>query len=226
MNGTDDKLNIVKMTAREHFICHMLLCKIYPKNTKLLYALWRLINSKGRQGYKITARTYEVIKKDLAIERSKSLKGKLHTEESKLKMSLAQKGISKSPQHKQQMSIHHANVSGSNNPMHNKHHTKEAKEKFSQYAKLRIGDKNSFFNKHHTEKTLLQIQETKLKNNSKSKFNVYCSNNKKTYLSLRDVEKDLNINRKKVALCCRNKLNEVNGYNFEFIINFINSSKE
>ena len=93
LNGTDEKVNLVLLTAREHFICHMLLCKIYPTNTKLLYALWRLINSKGKQGYKITSRTYEIIKRDLSLERSKSLKGKQKSKEHKDKIRNAHYGI-------------------------------------------------------------------------------------------------------------------------------------
>jgi hypothetical protein len=39
IGGLDTKENLVELTAREHFICHRLLCKIYPDNLKLKYAL-------------------------------------------------------------------------------------------------------------------------------------------------------------------------------------------
>jgi hypothetical protein len=35
VGGTNDKYNLVKLTAREHFICHLLLCEIYPENRKM-----------------------------------------------------------------------------------------------------------------------------------------------------------------------------------------------
>lgn len=38
VGGNDLEDNIVKLTYREHFICHWLLIKIYPENKKLLYA--------------------------------------------------------------------------------------------------------------------------------------------------------------------------------------------
>ena len=38
MGGLDISENLVKLTAREHFICHWLLCRIYPDNRKLAYA--------------------------------------------------------------------------------------------------------------------------------------------------------------------------------------------
>lgn len=39
MGGTDDISNIAILTAEEHFIAHLLLIKIYPKNNKLLWAV-------------------------------------------------------------------------------------------------------------------------------------------------------------------------------------------
>lgn len=38
LGGTDDELNIVLLTAQEHYICHLLLCKIHPGNSKLVAA--------------------------------------------------------------------------------------------------------------------------------------------------------------------------------------------
>lgn len=38
IGGSDSKNNLVKLTYREHLLAHYLLIKIYPYNTKLLYA--------------------------------------------------------------------------------------------------------------------------------------------------------------------------------------------
>ena len=58
--------NIVMLTAREHFICHRLLCEIYPENTKLWYALWLMVIGKNRKNslnpYILSSRTYESLK--------------------------------------------------------------------------------------------------------------------------------------------------------------------
>ena len=35
MGGGDEKENLVKLTAKEHFLCHKLLCEIYPNNRDL-----------------------------------------------------------------------------------------------------------------------------------------------------------------------------------------------
>lgn len=60
--------NIVLLTAKEHFICHRLLCLIYPDNTKLKYALWAMVNMKNnKQGNRhvVSGRVYDKIKNDL-----------------------------------------------------------------------------------------------------------------------------------------------------------------
>lgn len=49
LGGKDDKMNLVPLTAREHFICHWLLVKMYNKGSKerhkMLYAFWRMQSS-------------------------------------------------------------------------------------------------------------------------------------------------------------------------------------
>lgn len=66
IGGLDVKENIVELTAREHFICHRLLCEIYPENTKLWYALWLMVIGKNRKNslnpYILSSRTYESLK--------------------------------------------------------------------------------------------------------------------------------------------------------------------
>ena len=72
--GSNDKSNLVDLTAREHFLCHKLLCEIYPNNHKLLYALWLMAIGKQKnkkyEAYKVTSREYERVK-ILFIKQSK-----------------------------------------------------------------------------------------------------------------------------------------------------------
>ena len=51
--------NLVLLTAKEHFIAHLLLCEIYPENQKLKKALWALVNATKDNRYKVSARVYE-----------------------------------------------------------------------------------------------------------------------------------------------------------------------
>jgi hypothetical protein len=92
LGGSNNKENLVNLTAREHFICHMLLCELYPYDEKLRYALFLMAigkNRKNKEAYLPTSRVYERLK----IEHSNMLKGKTHSEETKNKISKNRKGI-------------------------------------------------------------------------------------------------------------------------------------
>lgn len=43
MGGDNSKENLVRLTAREHFICHTLLVKIYPDKKTLIFAVVRMM---------------------------------------------------------------------------------------------------------------------------------------------------------------------------------------
>lgn len=68
-----EKRNLVLLTAREHFIVHQFLVKIYPTR-QMIYALYAF-TSRPNSDYKITAEEYEEIKKQRSIEMSKQMKG-------------------------------------------------------------------------------------------------------------------------------------------------------
>ena len=86
MGGLDVKENLVELTAREHFLCHRLLCEIYPQEPKLWYALWLMAIGKQRwlnsTPYNISSREYETIR----IEFVKRVKGKPINEQHKTKI--------------------------------------------------------------------------------------------------------------------------------------------
>jgi hypothetical protein len=65
MSGSNNRENLVELTAREHFIAHKLLCEIYPENNKLRYALWAMINGvTKRTDLKISSIDYHRIKQN------------------------------------------------------------------------------------------------------------------------------------------------------------------
>lgn len=81
LGGTDDKNNLVKLTAREHFICHWLLTKMHigESRAKMIYALNGMKRSNDfaqRYETKITARVYEKLKKEFAEVHSSTMKGR------------------------------------------------------------------------------------------------------------------------------------------------------
>ncbi len=68
MNGSDDCSNLAVLTAREHFICHKLLTKIYPNNSKIHYAFFGMCSLKGKgqeRDFKITSHVFEFLRENL-----------------------------------------------------------------------------------------------------------------------------------------------------------------
>jgi len=93
-NSTD---NLVKLTAREHFICHLLLTKMVngPERHKMLSAVTRFRQSRKYQNRNLTSWEYQKIRECAVLART----GQKHTLSAK-----------------QKIKDKHHNVSGSNNP--------------------------------------------------------------------------------------------------------------
>lgn len=66
LGGTDNKDNLVKLTAKEHFICHLLLTKMYPKGSneyyKTCHAFLMMLVSSRKNKRHVTARRYETLR--------------------------------------------------------------------------------------------------------------------------------------------------------------------
>jgi len=101
LGGSNEKENLVLLTAKEHFICHRLLCEIFTNEPKLKYALWMMCNIENRNQtrYTVSSRIYERIKSEHSNFISSSMKGKVpwnkgvpQTEETKKKISVGNKG--------------------------------------------------------------------------------------------------------------------------------------
>lgn len=79
LGGSDTVDNLIKLTAKEHFICHLLLTKMYPKGSNEYYKmctafLMMLVQTNKQQRY-ITSRKYESLKKEFANRMSALGKG-------------------------------------------------------------------------------------------------------------------------------------------------------
>lgn len=84
MDGQDERENLVVLTAREHFLVHWLLTKIYPENYKLIHAFWMMCNIKNnkQKRYIPSSRTYQEARELFSKIHSKNSKGHKRTEES------------------------------------------------------------------------------------------------------------------------------------------------
>lgn len=100
LGGSDDRSNLVFLTAREHFLAHMLLAKIHGGN------LWLPVvrMKRFKDGSKANSRLYEIGRIANAKEVSKRLKGTKLTEEHKQKISDSGRGAKRSDETKQRIS--------------------------------------------------------------------------------------------------------------------------
>jgi len=84
LGGPNKKDNLVYLTAREHFVCHLCLakCSIGKSRHKMWNAIWFMSHLEERYT-KTNSRTYEVIKKNVSTENKKQK----HTAEWKINKS-------------------------------------------------------------------------------------------------------------------------------------------
>ena len=90
LGGKDNQENLLELTAKEHFIVHMLLCKFTKGQAriKMLYAFnfMSVVRSKYRD-YKINSKIAQKLRKEFFTNKPR------HTIESKLKMSKSRLGM-------------------------------------------------------------------------------------------------------------------------------------
>lgn len=100
LGGGNNVDNIVKLTAREHFVAHLLLTKITTgKNLRsMLYALWNMVNRDN--GIRTSSKMYALLRENHSKFLSEELSGKgnpmygkKHTEEQRKKISEGGKGL-------------------------------------------------------------------------------------------------------------------------------------
>jgi len=150
IGGSDDETNLVELTAKEHFICHLLLCEIYPNENTLKSARWAMTCFKSKnhnRKYIISSSQYDRIKNEMAILKrgvrrsdeikekiSNSHKGKNMSEETKKKISDKMKGRVQSEEHKLNQSL---SKKGQVPWNRGKHMSEETKKKISDKMKGR-----------------------------------------------------------------------------------------
>jgi len=123
LGGDNQQENIVSLTAKEHFICHMLLVKMTTGKSKrsMAYAAWQMTNIDSRQRYSPTSRIYSLLKKNLSETYKGVPKTKIHW-----------LGKSHSAQTK---TLQSTIKKSSNNPMWGKKHKEKSKETISEKQK-------------------------------------------------------------------------------------------
>ena len=84
LTGTDDDSNIVKLTAREHFVCHLLLTKMVTGHYQDLmkFAVGKFIQTAPGQQRAFTSWEYKKIRETISEART----GKKHSDETRKKL--------------------------------------------------------------------------------------------------------------------------------------------
>jgi hypothetical protein len=106
--GLDTEENIVKLTAREHFLAHWLLYRIDPENSSRAYSFWRMCRGRGKvvpeNWIVVSSRVYEEARLAHSKAISKQLKGRKKTAEHITKVAEANKGKKRTQEAKTKMS--------------------------------------------------------------------------------------------------------------------------
>jgi len=99
LGGTDDINNLVELTAREHFICHWLLTKMYTgdERNKMLSAFFLMRGNNSYQNRYINSRAYEILREEYAQYISKMNTGRVQPPEEKAKQIAAITGRKRKP---------------------------------------------------------------------------------------------------------------------------------
>lgn len=187
LGGVDLDSNLVDLTAREHFICHLLLTKMVTgaDKYKMSKAASMMVNrvGPGQHRYKITNRIYNLLKQPVDVPKEVRSKmgesqknrfkdapgtflGKHHSKETRIQMS---ESASKPKSEKWRASAS-KNRKGRLAPNKGIPQTEETKHKISQAM---TGEKNPFFGKHHSEEQRAKKRQEKL--DSPKKICYHCN---------------------------------------------------
>jgi hypothetical protein len=159
MGGTDDPLNLVRLTPEEHYVAHQLLVRIYPADRALVFAVRAMCMD--RHGERLNNKMFGWVRRRVSeairlqktgvarppwiIEKLRSInKGKVVTQERRELHSKAMKGRPKSAEHLANLS---AALKGRKSPMTGRTHSPETKERMRLAALAR----------KHTQETIEKL---------------------------------------------------------------------
>ena len=147
----NDPTNIVLLTAKEHFICHLLLIRMVEGKRKkqMWFSAWSLSNRKMHTSpgniYRSNSRTYERLKQQFSTQMSELHGKKKVSNETRMKISLARSGKKLSEDHKKKI----------REGLIGRKHSDETRDKIS---KSNLG-KHSIKGRKHSEETKKKIAE-------------------------------------------------------------------
>ena len=172
LGGTNELSNLVRLTAREHFICHLLLTKFTIGYDKKLmdFALGKFIQNSPLQQRTFNSWEYNKIRKSISAART----GHKFSEETKKKMSEKAKG--RTPWNKGVTGLTHSEES--NKKRSDTLTGRKRSDEFCQKVSAsKIGHTSGMTGKKHTNETKKKMSSKLLHRNTE----IILANQKKTY---------------------------------------------
>jgi len=167
LGGSNADENLVNLTAREHFICHWLLTKMYAgesrgKMINALYMMQAKNPNQKRYKSKITARIYSKLREEYVEYISKLNTGRIQPPEEKEKQLKAQIGRKREPFSKEWREKLSNAKKGENNTRYGVIVSEETRKKISDKIRGRI----------HTKE---EIERRRIANLGKTREKILCS---------------------------------------------------
>lgn len=91
VGGSNDRTNLTLLTAEEHWLVHLLLTRIYPGNTRLVYAC-QAMTMTGGNNKRTTNKLFGRVRREYAEATSRRQKGRVVSQEQRDNISKALKG--------------------------------------------------------------------------------------------------------------------------------------
>lgn len=215
IGGTDETDNLVKLTAREHFLAHKLLCEIYPNNDNIIFSAWMMANTRKKtlnDIFKVSSREYQYLRELFVTTRT----GKKHSKETINRMKKP-----KSNEHKEKMS---KAALGRQGYWKGKSHSKTHRLKIS---KSRVDFKHTLETKKKISKKLKGREISKeciekiRSKVSKPVFQLDLDGNiLKKWKSAKQVFKEIGISNTDISSCCSGRLKTAGGFKWKKCVNY------
>jgi len=165
LGGKDNQENLVELTAREHFIVHMLLCKFTKGEAKrsMLYAFKCMCYyKKDGRDYKINSRIAQKLRSELKFSKKHKInlslvkkgkpsnrKGKKASNKTKLKIKIALTGKKHSQKHKDNLSKIRKQLIWVNNNIQSKRINKDQLQNYLNIG-YKLGRDKSYLTKEYS----------------------------------------------------------------------------
>lgn len=155
--GLDEPDNLVNLTAREHYIAHLLLAKIYNDAKMYSAVMYMMTGFHKNRKFKFNSRVYKKMREDYSQRASVERKGINKGSANGMYGKSSWDGIT--PEQRARR------VESSRRSFLGKHHTDETKKRISE---ANSGTNSAWYGKHHTEEQKRKIGLANIGKHNKS----------------------------------------------------------